>query len=79
MEILYKLIDDSHKKKASVQKILGFLRKDASFKKLSWYYFKYGKSWKHKLVLITFWVNPRIYILIGRTCYPLFKKIGIAV
>ncbi|MEN8123384.1 MAG: hypothetical protein ABFS35_23805, partial [Bacteroidota bacterium] len=79
MEILYKLIDDSHIIKHSVQKILDFLSKDASFRRLSWYYFKYGKSWKHKLVLIAFWVNPRIYIFIGRTCYPLFKKIGIAV
>ena len=77
MESLYKLIDDS-KKLDEDRNYIELLINNSEFKSSSEFYLKNGRSIKHKLVVKLFFLNSKMYIFIGRTFYPILKRLNFA-
>lgn len=77
MESLFKLIDDSNRIDED-NNFIDFLQNNHEFRSLSTFYLKNGKSIKHKIVVKFFFINPKLYIYLGRALYPTLKILKIA-
>ncbi|AGF78797.1 glycosyl transferase [Desulfocapsa sulfexigens DSM 10523] len=78
MESVYKLIDKSNKNDGTKQ-IIHFLKSNNEFRRLGWFYVLNGKSIKHKLSFTLFWLQPKIFMSLGKLSYPVLRLLKLAV
>lgn len=76
-ETLFKFIDDS-RRCSDVNDMICFLLKNKELMEGLGFYILNGNSLKHKFAVFFFKISPSLYLFLGRTFYPILKKIGLA-